>query len=248
MPDRLKVKSSRDLYQYEMVRKLILKFLLQQRNSSDQERFFSRLHSADGPRKRSDTVLKTVILGTYGKNQEMFENDTDLMSRFKDCYQEIQSLILEDTVAQNLQSGDDQPDSSSQPSESSTSNDSINSINSTYGVPDAESTRTIGYVDPPQEINSVSFIEAVSRHSPQKKSLKRTRDDENDGVVPAKHSRTENLPKPIFKPNQPSTELGPNQSSTEPELGNKYHFGQSILTLSKNDTPIDDRTIDRTDG
>lgn len=85
--------SRNDFYQYEMVRKLILKFLMQQKNSSDQERFFSRLHSADEPGKRSDTVLKTVILGVYGRNQKMFENDNDLMTIFKECFQEIQNLI-----------------------------------------------------------------------------------------------------------------------------------------------------------
>ena len=69
------------------------KFLMQPKNSSDQERFFSRLHSVDEPGKRSDTVLKTVILGVYGRNQKMFENDNDLMTIFKECYQEIQNLI-----------------------------------------------------------------------------------------------------------------------------------------------------------
>lgn len=219
MPDSIQVKSNHDFYQFEMIRKLILKFLMQQRNSSDQERYFSRLHFADNPRKRSDTVLKTVILGAYGKNEKMFENDINLMSRFKECYQEIRTFVVEDEVVQKLQSGDDLSDSSSQPSE--LSNDSINT---TFGVPDAESTRTVGNVDPPlnqEEINCASFMDAVSKNSPQKKSLKRKRIGD-DSEPPAKQSCIEKLP--------------------------KLNFGASVLTVSLNDTPVDESTIDRTDG
>ena len=242
MPDSKKIHSSDDIYQFEMVRKLILKFLMQQRNSSDQERFFSRLHSADGPRKRSDTVLKAVILGVYGKNEKMFENDKDLMSRFQECYQEIQDLILDDQIAQELLSEDDQSDPSSQPSECiSTSSDSINA---TFGIPDAESTRNVEPLNQ-EGINNATFNEAVLKHSPQKShktSLKRQRsiDDDSENDPPAKQYK--NLPKPTFKPT--------NADSTSENLTNenRYEFGKSILPLSLNQTPVDDRTIDGTNG
>ena len=83
------------------------------------------------------------------------------------------------------------------------------------------------------------------KHSPQKShktSLKRQRsiDDDSENVPPAKQYK--NLPKPTFKTT--------NEDSTNENLTNenRYEFGKSILPLSQNQTPVDDRTIDRTDG
>ena len=212
--------SNHDFYEFEMVRVLILKFLLQQRNSSDQERFFSLLHSADGPRKRSDTVLKTVILRVYGKNQPMFEDDDEMKKRFQKCYTEIKELN-EDELALKLQSDIDPNSTPQQPSEQG-STLTHDSVNSTIGEPAAEST-TIENGDPiplnKDIIDSASFVQAVSSHSPLKKSRKRKQSDSNETDQPAKVTRHETLPKPIF--------------------------GQSIIPESQNNTPVDDSTFDR---
>ena len=83
------------------------------------------------------------------------------------------------------------------------------------------------------------------KHSPQKShktSLKRPRsiDDDSENDPPAKQYK--NLPKPTFKPT--------NADSTSENLTNenRYEFGKSILPLSLNQTPVDDRTIDGTNG
>ena len=79
---------------------------------------------------------------------------------------------------------------------------------------------------------------AVSRHSPQKtqkKTLKRKlSDNETDEPAGKKMNHEKTLPKPTF------------MDDTLKSDSRAYSFGQSVLPPSKNDTPVDERTLDGT--